>query len=218
LHLCRLSSISCPYTDQMIEKEKTVEQETTKHRSEATKSPVQHWIDRCWMIWVGLCVSSVVVGAAFLTYIQIEPTPKEFHPPKFSDFTPPYTCPADLTPRSCEVPIKVFVECVDLRTINPKNLTRPLTEKELSNGEKACELLPQWLDQDLRIEIVADRQDAVLFWKYDFSVTGPSFTGIRIFVNNTNFLVGKPFQEPYDTAAYFVAQSILQLGNRGYLP
>lgn len=137
--------------------------------------------------------------------------------PQLSDFTPPYTCPWFFgRPASCNTPIKVAVECVDLRTIDPKWLTRPLTETELANGEKACELLPLWLDQDPRITIT--NQDEDLKIKYDFSVSGNKFSGLIVFLQKNNFRVRKSFEDRLGTAAYFVEESLLELGERGYLP
>jgi hypothetical protein len=173
-----------------------------------------------WLGWSLLSVAAIFAvqaGALGLLFALLFP-PRVFTPPELSDFTPPYTCPTSLAPRSCTTPIKVAVECVDLRTIDPRNLTRPLTETELSNGEKACELLPLWLDQDPRIEIVGDGQDFDLALKYRISSAGRSFTSTHVFVDGTNFGVVKPFQRPHDTAAYFVEQSLLELGKRGYLP
>lgn len=138
-------------------------------------------------------------------------------PPQLSDFTPPYTCPATNAPRSCTTPIKVAVECVDLRTIDPRNLMRPLTETELTNAEKACELLPLWLDQDPRIAIVEyGKEDLDL--EYNISPSQRKFTGVLVFVGDTNFGISKPFNDLFDEAAYFVEESLLELGKRGYLP
>lgn len=138
-------------------------------------------------------------------------------PPQLSDFTPPYTCPATNAPRSCTTPIKVAVECVDRRSLHPSSVSRPLTKTETLNEKKACEFLPLWLDKDPRITIV-ERGKEDLALTYRLSPFERKFSGAQIFVKETNFLVTKSFNDQFDKASYFVEQSLLKLGKRGYLP
>jgi hypothetical protein len=138
--------------------------------------------------------------------------------PQLSDFTPPYTCPWFFgRPSSCDIPIKVAVECIDRRSLHPSAVSRPLTKTETFNEKKACELLPLWLDKDPRIETVEHgKEDLAL--KYRISPFGRKFSGVQIFVRKESFVVTKEFQDPFDNAAYFIEKSLLDLEKRGYLP
>jgi hypothetical protein len=159
----------------------------------------------------------VVVGITILAFSpSSQPSPSVNEPPQLLDFVPPYRCPENNAPKSCSQPIQVSVECVDMRTIDPRQLLRPLTETEISNSEKACDLLPNWLNQDPRINIVEEKRQLNLV--YDLSPSGKSFTGVQIFVGNENFIVRGEFQKPQRKASYFVEQSLIELERRGYLP
>ena len=156
-------------------------------------------------------------AAAGVALFFVVTAPPRNHPPKLSDFTPPYTCPTSLAPRSCSAPIKVAVECIDRRNLHPSSVSRSLTKTEAFNEKNACELLPIWLDKDPRILIV-DRGKEDLTLTYRLSPSERKFVGIQVFVAKTNFLIIKPFNDQFDKASYFVEESLLELGKRGYLP
>lgn len=140
--------------------------------------------------------------------------------PQLSDFTPPYTCPWFFgRPQSCSSPINVSVECVDLRTLKiPQELTREVTSTELSNTDAACKLLPQWIEKDPRMHVVPENASEIKL-RYKFSANGEYFTGVFVYMNERNFGAIKSEHENLnDKASYFVEQSLLELGKRGYLP
>ena len=138
--------------------------------------------------------------------------------PHVSDFVPPYACPWFFgRPASCNIPIKVSLECIDIRTIPANQLSRPFTEEELRNADKACELLPAWVDQDPRI-VVVSTEKSKLHIRYEISPSTKLFSSTRIYIDNTNFQILGAFNQANKTAAYFVQESLIEIGNRGYLP
>jgi hypothetical protein len=140
--------------------------------------------------------------------------------PQLSDFTPPYTCPWFFgRPDSCDKPITVSVECVDLRTLKiPQQLTREMTSTELLNADTACSLLPQWIEQDPRMHVVSKSVSEIKLI-YTFSPNRENFTGVFVRINEKNFGVIKSEHENLnDKASYFVEKSIVGLEERGYLP
>lgn len=138
-------------------------------------------------------------------------------PTKLSDFKAPYVCPKYNAPASCTIPIKAIVKCDDMHTDKGLIIIKPLTEIETSNNEKVCKLLPKWLDQDPRIDVVED-SEAKIEITYKMFPSGYGFTGVRIFVNNTNFVVKKETEPHFDKASFFIEKSLIELGKRGYLP
>lgn len=138
--------------------------------------------------------------------------------PHFSDFVPLYTCPWFFgRPASCNIPIKVSLECVDMRTIPADRLSRPFTEEELRNADKACALLPAWVDQDPRI-VVVSKETSKLHIKYTISPSSKLFSSTRIHIDNTNFQIREAVDQANQPAAYFVQESLIEIGERGYLP
>lgn len=139
--------------------------------------------------------------------------------PQLSDFTPPYTCPLFFgRPASCNIPIKVSLECVDIRTIPANRLSRPFTEEELSNADQACKLLPLWIDQDPRI-VVVDKEKSKLHLKYRLTPVENEFIALRIYTQNKSFQImkGKDEEIKYK-ASYFVQKSLFEIEKRGHLP
>lgn len=165
---------------------------------------------------LGFGVGTLAIAAVALAF-ALDFLPERNIPPQLSDFTPPYTCPAINAPRSCSTPIKAAVECVDLRTIDPRNRKRPPTSTELLNADKACELLPQWIEQDPRIKTVKEK-DSNIKITYMFGPEENKFSGVVIFLENKNFSIIKNFNERLDRSSYFVEKSLLELEKRGYLP
>jgi hypothetical protein len=163
---------------------------------------------------------AAVAAVGFTTFAFLsasQPSPPVNQPPQLLDFVAPYACPENDAPASCSEPIKVSVECVDMRTIDPRQLLRPLTETEISNAEKACELLPNWIDQDPRIDIVEGKNENN-HWVYKLSPSGKDFIGVRIFIDEISFSVKKTFQIQNDKASYFIEKSLIEIERRGYLP
>lgn len=154
---------------------------------------------------------------AIFAYVAFESLPERNIPPKLADFTPPYTCPATNTPTSCTAPVKITVECADIHTIHKSNLTRTFTETEIANTEKACELLPKWLDQDPRIEI-SDPKNANTTLRYQIFPSGNQFRSALIYLENDVIQIIKHNQPDLRPASYFVEQSIIELDRQGYLP
>lgn len=154
---------------------------------------------------------------AIFAYVSFESLPQRNIPPKLSDFTPPYTCPETDAPASCLAPIKIAVECADVHTIHKSNLTRSFTETEITNTEKACELLPKWLEQDPRIEI-SDPENANTTITYQIFPSGNQFRSALIYLENDIIQIAKYNQPHLGPASYFVEQSIIELDRQGYLP
>jgi hypothetical protein len=181
---------------------------------------------KSWMSIIILTAAFTMFAWAAPVAAQQEPTPTPTpntedisSMPQLSDFTPPYTCPWFIgRPASCNIPIKVSLECIDIRTIPANRLSRPFTEEAIRNNDQACKLLPLWMDQDPRI-VVTDKENSKLHIKYKFIMGNGSFAGLRVYTENKNFQVIKGIgQDLKDKSSYFVQKSLFELEERGYLP
>jgi hypothetical protein len=137
--------------------------------------------------------------------------------PQPSDFTPPYTCPWFFgRPASCNTPIKVSLECVDIRTIPADQLSRPFTDQELRNADKACELLPKWIDQDPRIIVVSEEYDVKI--KHEMIPSNKLFSSTRVYIGDNNFKIVGSLNRRNEKASRFAENSLIEISKKGYLP
>jgi len=183
------------------------------------------------LLFVGsfvLAVSTLIAGISSPDHTPETTRSTKYVPPpepRFEDFTPLYECPWFGEPLSCHTPVKMSVDCTNVRTI-PQRMG-PFSPDDVRNTDKACELLPAWLDQDPRI-IVVPQDESDVHLVYEFFPFGGKFLDLYIhegdtrfaadYFNDEDFPPGTIIDKRAVSAANYVQQSLKKLERKGYLP
>jgi len=137
---------------------------------------------------------------------------KHIDEPSFSDFVP-YNCNVETKFSSCKNPIKVYVSCINIDDIKS---VRPFTAQEKNNHNKACRLLPYWIESDPRLEL-AEKNSSQLDLTFNIIPYSNHFVAASVQVNKKVIRAINTEEEKSQKASFFVQDILTRLEERGLI-